>query len=54
MRTVIGAGAVVIEDCDGDSTYAGVALRCESKMTVIIAEAGVTHNGDITVAKRLC
>ena len=49
---VIGSGAVVTSDCEQVKPIL-VCLRGSFLMTIIIAEAGVNHNGDIDRAKKM-
>jgi hypothetical protein len=51
--TVIGSGAVVVANCEAG----GHVCRCSGEedpmRTLIIAEAGVNHNGDLALARKL-
>jgi sialic acid synthase SpsE len=52
---VIGSGSVVVKDITQSGTYVGVPARASrmKKSFVIIAEAGVNHNGNLQMAKEL-
>ena len=41
-----------MKDCDKNSVYVGVPAKKVVMKTLIIAEAGVNHNGDLAIAKR--
>ena len=49
---VIGAGTVVINDVENGKKIVGNPSRGNMNNKVLIAEAGVNHNGDIFLAKK--
>lgn len=56
-RAVVGAGSVVIRDVEAESVVVGNPAKryvnMHKERVLIIAEAGVNHNGDIERAKQL-
>ena len=54
-NVTVGAGSVVIQDIKDNMSYVGKPSNTieEMKPVLIIAEAGVNHNGDLNIAKQL-
>ncbi len=55
-NTIIGAGSVVLKDTIKNSVYFGNQQNfknMDKDRCIIIAEAGVNHNGDLNIAKKL-